>query len=68
MSRYTGYKYSAADEAWKKANTTRMTFRFNNRTDADILEQLSEQDSKLGYVKRLIREDIKKENQSSYSE
>lgn len=59
MSKYTGYKYSAADEAWKKANTTRYVIRLNNHTDADILERLAEQESKQGYIKRLIRQDIK---------
>lgn len=60
MSKYTGYKYSAADEAWKREHTTRMTFRFNNNTDADIIEQINAQDSKLGYIKKLVREDIER--------
>ena len=37
-----------------------MTFRFNNNTDADIIEQINAQDSKLGYIKKLVREDIER--------
>lgn len=61
MSKYTGYKYSASGEAWKKENTTRVTVRFHNRIDADILDRLSEQENKAGYLKALIRADIEKQ-------
>lgn len=64
MSKYTGYKYSPADEAWKRANTTRMTFRFNNNTDAEVIERIKSQASMLGYIKRLVREDIDRNKNS----
>lgn len=45
-------------------NTTMVAVRLNHRTDADILEWLNgvpeRGESKLGYIKRLIREDIAK--------
>ena len=36
----------------------------NHNTDADLLQKLSEVDSKQGYIKSLIRADIAKENRS----
>lgn len=40
--------------------TTRVFLRLNHNTDADILEKLETVESKNGYIKRLIRQDIEK--------
>lgn len=52
-------------EAQKKASTNyakKMTkcvnLALNKKTDADIIEKLDSVDSKMGYIKKLIREDI----------
>lgn len=55
-------KQKKYDQDWKAKNTTRVTVRLNNNTDADIIEYLSTLDSKQGYIKELIREDMKKQN------
>ena len=47
-------------EKYDKANCIRMSLKLNRTTDADILARLEEQDSKQGYIKRLIRADIAK--------
>lgn len=47
---------------WQKANTTRISLKLFNTTDADILTHLSKQENKQGYIKRIIREDIAREN------
>ena len=60
MSKYTGYKYSKAQQDWKRDNTKPFYFRFNIRTDADIIAHLDAQPNKLGYIKALIRADIDK--------
>ena len=52
----TNHKYA-------RNNCKKMTFEFNKNTDADILEKFEKVPSKLGYIKKLIREDIKKENE-----
>jgi len=49
---------SEAKRAWMKANTTKVSMKLNNKTDADILERLSKQASMQGYIKELIRKDI----------
>ena len=43
---------------YDKDNTKQVKFKFNLKTDADILERLKTEPSMQGYIKRLIREDI----------
>lgn len=52
-------------EAQKKASanyakkmTKYVNIALNKKTDADIIEKLDSVDSKMGYIKKLIREDI----------
>ena len=45
-------------ERWDRENTRQVKFKFNLRTDADILAHLDAQQNIQGYVKRLIRDDI----------
>lgn len=44
---------------WQKKNTTLMQFRLNHDTDKDILTYLGTLPSKTGYIKELIRADMK---------
>lgn len=46
---------------WEKRNCTKKTFKFTNNTDADIISHLDKQPNMLGYIKRIIREDIERE-------
>lgn len=52
-------KYPSQDK-YDRANTTRFYIKLNNRTDADIIEQLRSVENVQGYIKSLIREDIEK--------
>lgn len=45
---------------WDKENTTQVKLKLNNKTDADIIEYLASVDNKQGYLKGLIRADIKR--------
>lgn len=50
--------------AYDRNNTRRINLKLNNKTDADIiqrLEKLKETEGIQGYLKRLIREDMKRE-------
>lgn len=40
------------------ANTKQYHLKLNNKTDREIIDWLSQQDSVQGYIKRLIREDM----------
>lgn len=43
---------------YQAANTKLLQIRLNFRTDQDILDKLSAEESLNGYVKKLIRDDI----------
>lgn len=49
-----------ASKKYDEENTVRLSLKLNKTTDADILEKLEEVESKQGYVKELIRKDLKK--------
>lgn len=46
---------------YDREHTKRISFKFNLTTDADILERLSSSPNRTGYLKRLIREDMQRE-------
>lgn len=47
-----------AAKKYQAANTKLLQIRLNLKTDKDIFEKLDTVDSKSGYVKKLIRNDI----------
>ena len=47
-----------AQAKYDKNNTKNITFKFNKKTDADILAKLDSVDNKQGYLKELIRKDM----------
>lgn len=47
-----------AKDRYDKENTKQIKFKFNLKTDADIITRLAAEPSMQGYIKRLIREDI----------
>lgn len=49
-----------AKEKYDSNNTTQLKLKLNNKTDADILEKLQSVPNKQGYIKGLIREDMKR--------
>lgn len=51
-------KYEAK-ERYDAENTVQIRLKLNKKTDADILQKLEEVGNKQGYIKALIRADIK---------
>lgn len=49
-----------AQKKYDAANTVQLKLKLNKGTDADILAQLDASGNKQGYIKKLIREDIKR--------
>ena len=47
-----------ANNRSNKKNTKTICVRLSFNTDADILKKLDEVDSKMGYIKELIRKDL----------
>lgn len=50
---------SKAKREWTRANTTMVTLKLNNRTDADIIEWLQQAESKQRAIKDAIRKTMK---------
>ena len=48
-----------AQTKYDKKNTRSVLLKFNLTTDADILARLEETDNKQGYIKQLIRNDVR---------
>ena len=54
---------SMGTPAYDKKNTRRINLKLNNKTDSDIiqiLEAIKESEGIQGYLKRLVREDMKR--------
>ena len=48
-----------ANARWDRENSKNYGFKCLYKTDQDIIERLDKQDNKQGYIKGLIRQDIK---------
>lgn len=57
----TSKAQAEAVKRYQDKSTRLMSIRLNLNTDADIIRRLEEVDSKQGYIKQLIRADIKAE-------
>ena len=49
---------------YEKANTVGFYIKLNKKTDADIIDELGACPNKQGFIKRLIRDYIRDENQA----
>lgn len=47
-------------ERWQKENLRRVVIKLHKVNDSDIIDRINEETSVQGYIKNLIREDIKK--------
>lgn len=50
-----------ATAEYDKMNCTRINLKLNNKTDADIIDRLEKEDNMQGFIKNLIRNEIKGE-------
>ena len=57
-------KQAESHAQYDKNNTKRLQCKFNLKTDADVLARLDQVQNKQGYIKRLIREDIARNQHS----
>lgn len=53
-----------AQAAYDRKNTSRLSMKLNNKTDRDIIEWIRKQKSMQGTIKKLIRNEIARENLS----
>lgn len=62
MNNYQKYK-SSIDKAvrkYQKENIKRVVVKLNKNTDDDIIKHLEQKDNVQGYIKQIIRKDIKR--------
>ena len=52
-------KYSYLNK-WRKENTRVYKIRLSKNVDGDMIEFMESKDNKQGYIKELIREDMKR--------
>lgn len=52
---------SKASQKYNKENTIQVLLRLNKNTDADIINTLNKVDNKQGYIKDLIKDDIRRQ-------
>lgn len=52
-------KIRESQARYRKNNCKTISFMFYKNTEADIIKKLEEQPNKTGYIKNLIRKDIK---------
>lgn len=55
-------KQSQASIKYDRDNTKRIFIKLNINTDKDILDHLENKQNKQGYIKELIRNDMKKDH------
>ena len=53
-----------AKAKYDKANTVQVKLKLNRKTDKEIIEALECSGNKQGYIKELIRADLKKKSES----
>ena len=51
-----------AQAKYDAKNTTGIYLKLNNKSDADILQKLGEVENRQGYIKELIRKDMKQDS------
>lgn len=54
-------KNSIYVQRYEQRHITRLVIKFNKVTDADIIERIRSEPSMIDYIRRLVRNDIKHE-------
>ena len=60
---YTRDKKRKAEANWRASNARHFGVQFNVSTDADVIEKMLSVPNKSDYIRKLIREDIAREQQ-----
>lgn len=53
--------YYPANKRYRDKAIVRVSVDFNRNTEPELVERIEQQESKAGYIKRLVREDIERE-------
>lgn len=52
--------YYPANKRYAEKNLLKVTVSFNRNTEPELVERVEAQESKAGYLKRLVKEDVER--------
>ena len=56
--------YYPANKRYEQNTLLKVTVAFNRNTEPELVERMEQQESKAGYLKRLVKEDIDRDGES----
>ena len=60
--------YYPSSAKYERDNLLRVMVKFNRKTEPELVERVEEQDSKAGYLKRLVKEDVERDGNAQDTE
>jgi len=60
--------YYPANRRYAERNLLKVTVSFNRKTEPQLVEHVEQQESKAGYLKRLVKEDMEREGNAQADE
>lgn len=57
--------YYPSNAKYERENLLRVMVKFNRKTEAPLVERMEREDNKAGYIKRLVKEDIRREQEQA---
>lgn len=59
--------YYPANQRYERDNLLKVSVAFNRKTEPELVERVEQEESKAGYLKRLVKEDIEREGNAQDS-
>ena len=59
--------YYPANQRYERDNLLKVSVAFNRKTEPELVERVEQEESKAGYLKRLVKEDIEHEGNAQDS-
>ncbi len=60
--------YYPSSAKYERENLLRVMVKFNRKTEPELVERVEQQESKAGYLKRLVKEDIERDGDAQDEE
>lgn len=60
--------YYPSSAKYERENLLRVMVKFNRKTEPELVERVEQEESKAGYLKRLVKEDIEREGNAQGEE
>lgn len=60
--------YYPSSAKYEREKLLRVMVKFNRKTEPELVERMESQENKAGYLKRLVKEDLERENDAQENE